>query len=74
MIGKWRNVTAQHRIEGRGFGQCCSSMILSSVAHAQVFPHQFLHKAEAGGVAGRGGTGRLVGVPEFCSMTLYPSP
>ena len=48
-------------------------MILSSVFFSGFFPNQILEKAEAGGVAGRGGTERLVGVPNLLGKTMYPS-
>ena len=50
--------------ERGGGGQLCS-VILSSVSFSEFFPNQSLEKAEAGGVAGRGGTEMLVGVPNL---------
>ena len=57
---------------GGGAGQLCS-VILSSVSFSGFFPNQSLEKAEAGGVAGRGGTERLVGGPNLLGRTMYPS-
>ena len=48
-------------------------MILSSVFFLGFFLNQSLEKAEAGGVAGKGGTERLVGVPNLLGRTMYPS-
>ena len=57
---------------GGGAGQLCS-VIVSSVSFSGFFPNQSLEKAEAGGVASRGGTERLVGVPNLLGRTMYPS-
>ena len=57
---------------GGGAGRLCS-VILSSVSFSGFFPNQSLEKAEAGGVAGRGGTERLAGVPNLLGRTMYPS-
>ena len=52
---------------------CTAYIMWPKLAYTEVFPDQFLYKSEAGGVACKEGTERLIWVPQFWSMTMYLS-